>query len=122
MRIVLDTGVLFRPEALRAARSDGRRVVLPAIAYAERHRQLARDGMDTARFEAALAHAGIHVEPFAAPQARALPRAARDDAVWRRHARDALVAAHLEPRDELWTTNRRDFEALGVPRARLREW
>ncbi|MFP5379813.1 MAG: hypothetical protein ACLGHP_08725, partial [Vicinamibacteria bacterium] len=66
-------------------------------------------------------------KPFGpSPHARGtqscLPEHAIDDRLWTRHARDALIAAHLREGDELWTTNPRDFEALGVPAARIRAW
>lgn len=122
LRILLDTGALYRPDVLRAARSERRRVVLPTIAYAERRLQLARDGLDPARLDNLLTQTGVRLEPFSEEHARRLPRGALDDARWQRHARDAMIAAHLGPTDELWTTNPSDFEALGVPRARLRAW
>lgn len=122
MRIILDTGMLFRPDALSLARESPHIVVLPAIALAERCRQLTRDGHDASALLATLHHAGVEVEPFTSTEAQRLPPHTRDDATWRRHARDALIAAHVGARDELWTTNPRAFEALGIPRALLRAW
>jgi predicted nucleic acid-binding protein len=122
LRIVLDTGVLFQPRTLVAARATGRPVVLPAVALAERLRHFARDRRPTPGFVGDLDQAGILVEPFGVDEASHLPPSANDDRLWARHSRDALIAAHLREGDELWTTNPRDFEALGVPAARIRAW
>lgn len=122
LRIILDTNTLFRPRLLAQARDSGRPVVLPAVALAERIRQLERDGRHIERFKAMVQAAGIVIEPFDLDEAERVPEGARDDRLWLRHARDALIAAHLRPGDELWTTNPRDFEALGVPKSRLRAW
>lgn len=122
MRIILDTGVLFRPAALRQTLDEPRVAILPAVAYAERCRQLRRDGRDRERLRTLLAFSGITVEAFSEDEAHRLPSLTRDDRLWRRHARDALIAAHVREGDELWTTNPRDFEALGLARARIRAW
>lgn len=115
MRIVLDTGVFFRPEALAALASRPENVVVQAVALAERVRQLHRDKMDVAAFLAALEKAEFVPEALDPSAACALMPRVVDDARWRRLARDAFVAAHVRPGDELWTTNPRDFLALGLP-------
>lgn len=122
VRIVLDTGILFRPRALKDARETGRPVVLPAVAVAERLRHFVRDGRATPGFVEDLRAAGVDIEAFGEREATRLPTGAYEDGLWSRHSRDALIAAHLRPGDELWTTNPRDFEALGVPKSRLRAW
>lgn len=115
MRIVLDTGAFFRPEAIRQAQGRFEDVVVPAIAYAERLRQVEAHGPGPARaFRAAMAHL---VEPFGAAEAERfvpgfadLPRRQ-----WIHLARDAMIAGHVRAGDELWTTDPDDFAAVGVP-------
>lgn len=117
MRIVLDTGVFFRPAALSALLDKV--VVIPTVVVAERRRQLARDGQDIDRFLHLLESGNFELEPFDAAHALAMPTIT-DDARWRRHARDAMIAAHVGPDDVLWTTNPKDFLALGLKPAQIR--
>lgn len=112
MRVVLDTGAFYRPQRLRALQGRQTEVVVPAVAFAERVRQIGRAGGDVERFRLALARARFGVEPFGHAEALRMPRP--DDARWSRHARDAMVAAHLRRGDVLWTTNPRDFVELGL--------
>lgn len=119
VRIILDTGVFFRPERLVELSTRPEDVIVPVVALAERVRQLARDGRDVDAFLRALDATEIYAEPLLADAACAFVARIRDDTVWRRHSRDALIAAHVRPGDELWTTNPRDFLALGLPRASI---
>lgn len=116
-RVVLDTGVFFRPAALRELSHSDDTVVVPAVVYAERLRQLVQKGMEPHAWDAKLAQLQFDVEPFGPMQAqRYVPRLARvEPAEWRRLSHDAMIAGHLQPADRLWTTNARDFLALGVP-------
>lgn len=102
MKLVLDTSALWHAplmKALAEARACGiapetLSALVPAIAYAERVRQLRRDGRDVAVWRENLATAGIEVEPFSQQRAEALPQGAIDDEEWERHARDFLIASH----------------------------
>ena len=103
MILVLDTSALWhRPlvETLISARDGGLhergevRALLPAVAFAERFRQLRRDGRDVETWLRRLEDAGIAVEPFGPVEARRLPKV--EERLWARHARDYLVAAHLD--------------------------
>jgi predicted nucleic acid-binding protein len=117
MRIILDTGAMFHPEVLRRTLQSKAPVVLPAVAYAERRRQLRAAGRSLDEFSTLLAAALIDVEPFTRAEADRLPH--MGDEPWRRMARDALIAAHVQAGDELWTTNPKDFLLLGVPRQQV---
>jgi hypothetical protein len=118
MRVILDTGALFQPEWLRLAVEEGLELVLPVVAFAERRRQLLRDGRDVGRFEGSLAEWGVRIEPLGVEQACRYTGVTDDDA-WHELARDALVAAHVGDEDVLWTTNPKDFLRLGVPKERV---
>lgn len=98
MRFVLDTNALWhRPllDALAVANGAERLhdVVLPAVAYAERLRQLGGDPARVSVFHAQLEAAGCTVEPFGPDEARRIR--ARSPQDWEDHARDFLVAAHV---------------------------
>lgn len=104
MTLVLDTSALWHPTLLRRlteAHGRGLRVdvVLPAVAYAERYRQLARDARDMLRWQTDLENAGIRVEPFTEAEAERLR--GLDDETWRAHARDFLVTAHVHGPDRV---------------------
>lgn len=118
MRILLDTGVLYHPRALDALVEDPRFSVLPAIALAERIRQIRRDGRDPEDLLELLEANRILIESFQKREAFA-GVLMLDDTAWARLARDAMIAAHLRDGDVLWTTNPRDFLALGVARDRI---
>lgn len=102
MILVLDTGALWHAPLLEAlGRAHGMgfvpssiRAILPAVAYAERRRQLLRDGLSTAAWKAILGTAGIEVAPFGEWHGDHLADESASDAVWGRHARDFLIAAH----------------------------
>ena len=105
MKLVLDTNALWEPalwKALIAAKDlgamdDGRlSAVLPCVAYAERVRQIRRDAKDVVMWKEKLAQAGVVVEPFDTKQAERLPEEAHRNDLWSRHARDMMVAAHVE--------------------------
>lgn len=115
MRIVLDTGVFFHPAVLRELLAREEDVVVPAVTAAERVRQLTRDGQDVSRFFDFVEHGDILMEALTPKMACKAAARVPDDAKWRRLSRDALIAAHVNEDDELWTTNPRDFEELGVP-------
>lgn len=89
-------------------------LVLPSVAYAERVRQLARDGKDVARFDRFLDELEIAVEPFDRAET-GVAKLVTDDARWARRKLDALIAGHVREGDILWTTDVADFLALDVP-------
>lgn len=120
MRIVLDTGVFYHPDALRRAARAEAELVVPAVVFMERARQLQRSGGDVRAFALRLVEDGYVVEPFRPSHALRYAVPLVDDRLWRKHFRDAMIAGHVGPGDELWTTNRRDFEAIGVPHDQLR--
>lgn len=104
LNLVLDTSALWdKPlaDALVDAKvaglldDDRLRVTLPCVAYAERLRQLARDGRDTVRWREELEAMGIRLEPFGAREADRIPSFRIGDAAWKRDARDAMCAAHV---------------------------
>lgn len=115
MRIVLDTGVLWKPAAIRRLKEERREAVVPAAAYAERLRQLERDGRSRGEFDDWLDRLALTVEPLTRERARRVAPSVAQQHAWRKLAFDALIASHMEPDDELWTTNPRDFATLGVP-------
>lgn len=119
MSIVLDTGVLWRPPVLRRAAARDDEIILPAVVFAERARQLVQRGVEPGEFLAWLRRSEFVVESFGIAQA--LRRAVRvtDDRLWKRASRDALVAGHVGEGDELWTTNPSDFIAIGVPERQI---
>lgn len=114
MRDVLDTSALYRPDALRRLQKHGRPIVLPAVAFTERARQLAAQGIPPERFLRYLSENDIQVERFGWPEALRHAVALADDATWRRLARDAMIAGHVRAGDRLWTANPRDFRVLGL--------
>lgn len=119
VRIVVDTGVLYRPAALDALADSPLDIVLPVVALAERLRQVKRDGYDVAAFRRTLARAQIEVEALDEEAATRYALDLATDAEWRKLSHDAFIAGHVRGDDELWTTNPADFEALGVPRDRI---
>jgi len=115
MRIVLDTNVLYDRAAVMSISDDPRPKILPAVAFAERARQRQRDFDEPpAQLRAWLDDLRIHVEDFGPVQAERIAARVGDERVWARHARDAMIAGHVEEMDELWTANARDFVAVGV--------
>jgi len=114
MRLVLDTGVFFRPQALEAAMQHDGDLVVPAVAYAERLRQVAGQGQR--HVDALRQRVRKFVEAFDADVAeiRMPALTGLDRRTWHRLARDAFIASHVRPGDELWTTDPQDFMALGL--------
>jgi hypothetical protein len=110
MRIILDTGVFFRPDALLGLGACD--AIVPSVAYMERVRQLRRDGRTARELDDVLRMIGATVEPFG--QVEALRLRPVDEARRRRLARDAMVACHVGKDDVLWTTNTSDFLELGL--------
>lgn len=115
MRLIIDTGVLWRPDALRALVELPHDRILPAVAFAERARQVVTAGRTENELLDLLERSGIQVEPFDRVHASRWAPTIKDDAQWARRARDALIAGHLEKDDLLWTTDPTDFKAIGVP-------
>lgn len=115
MRIILNTGVFFHPEALAMLKWYAAPVVVPAVVYAERCRQIKRGGGDVDRFARLLESFGATIEPLDAEAASRYTLEMTDDERWARLARDALIAGHVRPGDRLFTTNMRDFVEVGVP-------
>lgn len=104
MKLVLDTSALWHSalwEALATASGrglidDGRlQVILPTVAYAERLRQLRRDGQDVDLWKRGLGASGIETEAFQDLEAERVGSSKWSEAEWREHARDALIAAHV---------------------------
>lgn len=119
MRIILDTSALFYPRALEAL-DPAIPVVVPPVVFLERSRQLAREGrMEPAAFARLLRDSGWVVEPFGLEEALRAPTGRLAEPQWRRLARDAMIAGHVRPRDQVWTSNPRDFEALGLSRDQI---
>ena len=119
MRIVLDTGVFYRREALEALAHVQEDVVVPVVALAERLRQLRRDGGDVDAFRRTLRRARFEVEALDETAALRYAIGLDVDAEWRRLSHDAFIAGHLREDDVLWTTNPKDFQAMGVPAAQI---
>lgn len=119
MRIVLDTGAFFHPVALRKLKTTPVRGVVPAVVFAERCRQLQRDGRSIERFARDLDEMDFEVEPFGKAEGLRCAAKVVDDRLWARLSRDALVAGHVRDDDVLWTTNPRDFLALGLDPERI---
>lgn len=119
VRIVLDTGVFFRPAALRRLAEAPNLVVVPAMAFAERARQLAKRGVPADDLLRLLDRLAFAVEPFGPEEAARYAPALVDDGRWRSLARDAMIAGHLRAGDVLWTTDPKDFLDLGVPASQV---
>ncbi len=115
MRIVLDTSALFYPKALESLAAI-QQVVLPAVAFLERARQLARqDRMKPLDYRRLIEKQGWGIEPFGADEAVQSPAHLLNDGSWKKLARDAMIASHVQKDDELWTANPKDFIKVGVP-------
>lgn len=104
MMLVLDTSALWHQpllEALAAAKArglmeDGRlAAILPAVAHAERLRQLRGDRRRERDWQVTLGRAGVQVEAFGVTDAERVASWVPDEETWRRHARDYLIAAHV---------------------------
>ncbi|MGB0652248.1 MAG: type II toxin-antitoxin system VapC family toxin [Thermoplasmatota archaeon] len=121
MRIILDTGVFFRKQALLNAEARHEPLIVPAIVFAERLRQVAARGISAQRLAREIERFGGHIEPFGPTQAARFVPGLADlpRRQWQRLARDAMIAGHLRDGDELWTTNVGDFEEIGVEKGRI---
>lgn len=104
MHLVLDTNSLWHAtltEALSIARRTevfsppGRSVVLPAVAYVERARQVHGDPPREAAWETILRRVQPTIEAFSTQDAHRLVGRAPSTASWHAHARDYLIAAHV---------------------------
>lgn len=115
VRAIVDTGVFFKPDALRRLAGLPHPVIVPAVAFAERARQLAKRGVPPDAFLETLDRLDFRVEPFGPEEALRFAPKLGDDDEWRRLARDAMIAGHLRDADVLWTTDPADFLRLGVP-------
>lgn len=122
MRIVLDTSAFYHPKALRALAREAADIVVPAVAFTERAREISRDGrMTPEEFLRELRRNHMVVEPYGPEEAVRHAVRVHADARWRRVARDAMIAGHVREGDVLWTANRRDFEDIGVAPAQIRD-
>lgn len=119
MRVVLDMSAFYARDAFRQLAALPNPIVLPVVAFAERVRQLERDGRDTPLFLQRLAEFRIEVEPLGAEAATRYTRDLHEDDRWKRLARDALIAGHVGNDDVLWTMNPKDFLAVGLPASRI---
>lgn len=119
MRIIVDTDVLWKPRVLQQLADQPADVVVPAIVFTERARQYRKRGWSPDALSLHLRAAQMVVEDFR-PE-HGLRYAARlvKDGQWKRLARDAMIAGHLEQDDILWTGNAKDFLALGVPEEQI---
>lgn len=121
MKIVLDTNVFWNPKALQELSNRTEDVVVPAVVVAERARQLRRDrDRDAKAFVRQLEDMDFIIEPMGPSEAIRYTEHLADKA-WKKHARDALIAGHVGPTDELWTSNVKDFVEVGVPESQIRK-
>lgn len=96
-RLVLDTGALWDVASLRAlVRAERGQLILPAVAYTERARQLHRDGRDARSLDRLVEDLRIVLESFTAAHGLAVAAKIKDDARWQRMARDAFIAGTPE--------------------------
>lgn len=122
MRIILDTSAFYFPVALELLSRQPEDIVVPAVAFTERARQLARDGrMSPAELLDELARNEIAVESYGEEEAMRFATGVRDDARWKKLARDAMIAGHVREGDVLWTANPLDFAAVGLAPAQIRD-
>lgn len=104
MKLVLDTDALWHPglnRELAAAHasgdpfSDAVDVVLPAVAYAERLRQVQDDKARKRAFQRQLSRIDPSIEPFGSSEAALVAERCPSQGDWADHARDFLIAAHV---------------------------
>lgn len=119
LRIVLDTGVFYYPEALTRLAELPHDIIVPVVALAERLRQVERDGLDGGAFRRALRRAQVDVEPMREDHATRFAPTLTEDVDWRRLSHDAFIAGHVGDDDELWTTNPEDFVRIGLRAAQI---
>jgi predicted nucleic acid-binding protein len=118
-RVVLDTGVFFLPRALERLAALPHDVVVPAVVFTERARQLVKRGIDVDEFREILQANALQTEAYGVEQACRFAPEIHDDGDWRRLARDAMIAGHVGEADVLWTTNPADFREIGLPEDRI---
>ncbi len=120
VRTILDTNVLWDRAALERILASADDVIVPAIVFTERARQLVREGRGTAAtLGALLERLDFVIEPFAEQEGGRYAAGMVDDERWRRLARDAMIAGHVRPSDTLLTHNVRDFLDVGVPASQV---
>ncbi len=120
MRTILDTNVLWDRAALERILASAEDVVVPAIVFTERARQLVREGRGSAATLAALlGRLDFAIEPFGEQEGSRYAVGMVDDERWLRLARDAMIAGHVRPGDTLLTHNVRDFLDVGVAPERV---
>lgn len=113
---MIDTGVFYRPEALEDLARLPHDVVVPAVVFTERARQLAKRGVEADEFARRLADNEFGVEAYGPDQARRYAPEIDHGEAWRRLARDAMIAGHVQAdEDVLWTTDPDDFREVGLP-------
>ncbi len=120
-RIILDTNVLYDRKAMTALRESEADLVLPAVAFAERVRQIRRRGGDVEELWALFALGSIRVESFGPDEALARPLHHIAPKDWGRLARDAFIAGHVGTDDVLWTRDIQDFLDVGIPRNQIQD-
>lgn len=101
MILVLDTNALWNQELMReiaAAQAADRSSIdpiLPALAYAERRRQVSADEDKLAAFDAILERVQPTIEPFTRSEGDRVAQQSPTRDEWEEHARDVLIAAHI---------------------------
>lgn len=114
VRLVIDTGVFFRREALERLKEVDVPIIVPATVYMERGRQLLARGVTQQAWDRTIRTRGFVVEPFSRQEAARFAMQIDDDHRWGRLYRDAMIAGHVGPEDVLWTMNPEDFLAVGL--------
>lgn len=101
MILVLDTNALWDQGLVReiaAAQATNRSFIepiLPALAYAERRRQVSTDEDKLAAFDVILQGMQPTIEPFTRSEGDRVAQQAPSPDEWAEHARDILLAAHV---------------------------
>lgn len=108
--------MFYRPEALEDLARLPHDVVVPAVVFTERARQLAEEGVPSDEFADHLAANEFAIEAYGRKQAKRFAIDVHEPDAWRRLARDAMIAGHVrkEDGDVLWTTDPDDFRELGL--------
>lgn len=106
--------MFYRPKALDRLARLPHDVVVPAVVFTERARQLAKRGIEPGDFAGRLEANEFVVEPYGREQAVRFAPEIHDDEAWRRLARDGMIAGHVDERSLLWTTDPEDFRELGL--------
>jgi len=118
-RIILDTGTFWRSAVWDWLVARDEDLILPAVAFIERARQLNFAGRSVRDFQIYLHMYGVQIEALGAVEGLRLACSVEDDKLWKRSARDAFIGGHIKAGDELWTTNPKDFIELGVPERQI---